>query len=127
MNFDNISLENMVVQEGVAKIKVIGVGGGGNNAVNRMISANIKSATFAAINTDKQALIMSRAPERIQIGEKLTTKECLMPTQTKCVLQENHTLSLVCQMVMVVGVLLVTIEELHFMVLTDWLPKKLNI
>lgn len=72
MNFDNISLENMVVQEGVAKIKVIGVGGGGNNAVNRMISANIKSATFAAINTDKQALIMSRAPERIQIGEKLT-------------------------------------------------------
>ena len=73
MNFNNVSsLENMVVQEGVAKIKVVGVGGGGNNAVNRMISANIKSASFAAINTDKQALIMSRATERIQIGEKLT-------------------------------------------------------
>ena len=40
MNFNNVSsLENMVVQEGVAKIKVVGVGGGGNNAVNRMISA----------------------------------------------------------------------------------------
>ena len=56
----------------VAKIKVIGVGGGGNNAVNRMIHAGITSAQFVAINTDKQALLMSRAPSRIQIGEKLT-------------------------------------------------------
>ncbi len=56
----------------VAKIKVIGVGGGGNNAVNRMMAANITSAEFVAINTDKQALIMSKAPHRIQIGEKLT-------------------------------------------------------
>ncbi|MBE5748195.1 MAG: cell division protein FtsZ, partial [Clostridiales bacterium] len=72
MDYNISSAENAVIQEGVAKIKVIGVGGGGNNAINRMIAANIKSATFAAINTDKQALIMSRAPERIQIGEKLT-------------------------------------------------------
>ncbi len=56
----------------VAKIKVIGIGGGGNNAVNRMMAANITSAEFVAINTDKQALIMSKAPHRIQIGEKLT-------------------------------------------------------
>jgi len=56
----------------ICKIKVIGVGGGGNNAVNRMIHAEITSASFVAINTDKQALLMSRAPSRIQIGEKLT-------------------------------------------------------
>ena len=56
----------------VCQIKVVGVGGGGNNAVNRMIAANIKSAQFVAINTDKQALMMSKAKEQIQIGEKLT-------------------------------------------------------
>ena len=56
----------------VCNIKVIGVGGGGNNAVNRMVSAGINSAEFVAINTDKQALMMSRAKHRIQIGEKLT-------------------------------------------------------
>ncbi len=56
----------------VCNIKVIGVGGGGNNAVNRMISANITSAEFVAVNTDKQALLMSKATHRIQIGEKLT-------------------------------------------------------
>ncbi len=56
----------------VCQIKVIGVGGGGNNAVNRMIASNIKSASFVAINTDKQALMMSKAKDQIQIGEKLT-------------------------------------------------------
>lgn len=56
----------------VAKIKVIGVGGGGNNAVNRMIAAGIKSATFVAVNTDKQALLLNNAPHKIQIGDKLT-------------------------------------------------------
>ena len=57
----------------VCQIKVFGVGGGGNNAVNRMIAANIKSAQFYAVNTDKQALQMSsKAKEVIQIGEKLT-------------------------------------------------------
>ncbi len=56
----------------ICKIKVIGIGGGGNNAVNRMIYAGITSASFVAINTDKQALLMSKAPSRLQIGEKLT-------------------------------------------------------
>lgn len=55
-----------------AVIKVVGVGGGGNNAVNRMIDVNIKSAQFIAINTDLQALNMSKAQHRIQIGDKLT-------------------------------------------------------
>lgn len=53
-------------------IKVIGVGGGGNNAVNRMISTNIHGVEFIAINTDKQALINSSATNKIAIGEKRT-------------------------------------------------------
>ncbi|MBQ1942758.1 MAG: cell division protein FtsZ [Clostridia bacterium] len=53
----------------VAKIKVIGVGGAGNNAVNRMIEAGIKSAKFIAVNTDKQSLMLSKTPNRLQIGE----------------------------------------------------------
>lgn len=56
----------------LAKIKVIGVGGGGNNAVNRMIDADVKGVSFTAVNTDKQALLNSRAEQKIQIGEKLT-------------------------------------------------------
>lgn len=56
----------------VAQIKVMGIGGGGNNAINRMISANIKSAQFIAVNTDKQALFLSKASKKVQIGEKLT-------------------------------------------------------
>ncbi|MGD9901207.1 MAG: cell division protein FtsZ [Spirochaetales bacterium] len=63
---------NNQAESQIAKIKVIGVGGGGNNAVNRMIAGNITSAQFVAINTDKQALLMSNAEERVQIGEKLT-------------------------------------------------------
>lgn len=58
--------------EQFASIKVIGVGGGGNNAVNRMINSGLKGIEFIAINTDKQALLMSQAPLKIQIGEKLT-------------------------------------------------------
>lgn len=59
-------------QPGVAKIKVIGIGGGGNNAVDRMILAGVKSAQFIAMNTDLQALMRSRAEIVMQIGEKLT-------------------------------------------------------
>src|ERR1700752_2935128 len=55
-----------------AKIKVIGVGGGGNNAVNRMIDAGVEGIEFIAANTDLQALRMSRAPMKIQLGVKLT-------------------------------------------------------
>ena len=61
---------NMVTS--VAKIKVVGVGGGGNNAVNRMIDAGVSSAEFVAINTDRQTLLVSKAETRIQIGERLT-------------------------------------------------------
>ena len=56
----------------VVKIKVIGVGGGGNNAVNRMIDAGVNGVEFIAVNTDKQALQISKADYRIQIGSKLT-------------------------------------------------------
>ena len=56
----------------IVKIKVLGIGGGGNNAVNRMIEANVASAEFVAINTDKQALLISKAEKRLQIGERLT-------------------------------------------------------
>lgn len=55
-----------------AQIKVIGVGGGGNNAVNRMIDAGLRGVEFIAINTDKQALLLSKANTKIQIGDKLT-------------------------------------------------------
>ena len=57
---------------GVAKIKVIGVGGAGNNAVNRLIESGLKSAEYIVVNTDNQALARSKAGNRIQIGVKLT-------------------------------------------------------
>ena len=56
----------------VARIIVIGVGGGGNNAVNRMIDENITGVEFIGVNTDKQALQRCKAPKLLQIGEKLT-------------------------------------------------------
>ncbi len=55
-----------------AKIKVIGVGGGGNNAVNRMIETGVEGVEFITANTDLQALQMSRAPKKLQLGVKLT-------------------------------------------------------
>ncbi len=58
--------------EPVAKIKVVGVGGAGNNAVNRMVDAGVMSAELIGINTDNQALLSCKAPSTIQIGEKLT-------------------------------------------------------
>ena len=56
----------------VVNIKVIGVGGGGNNVVNRMVRSGTKGVEFVAVNTDKQALNVSSASDKIQIGEKLT-------------------------------------------------------
>jgi cell division protein FtsZ len=58
--------------ENFAVIKVVGVGGGGSNAVNRMIQAGLKGVEFIAINTDAQALALSQATVRLQIGAKLT-------------------------------------------------------
>ncbi len=60
------------VQTNFASIKVVGCGGGGANAVNRMVDAGIKGVEFIAVNTDRQALSTSRADKKIQIGEKLT-------------------------------------------------------
>lgn len=58
--------------ENFAVIKVVGVGGGGTNAVNRMIQAGLKGVEFIAVNTDAQALALCQAPVRLQIGTKLT-------------------------------------------------------
>ncbi|MDR1158725.1 MAG: cell division protein FtsZ [Oscillospiraceae bacterium] len=58
--------------DSVVSIKVIGIGGGGNNVVNRMMSAGMRGVEFVAINTDRQALSNSNATHKLQIGEKLT-------------------------------------------------------
>lgn len=65
-------LEFDMTQEHVAQIKVIGVGGGGNNAVDRMIEEDLKGVEFITVNTDRQALSRSKATVKIQIGEKIT-------------------------------------------------------
>ncbi len=56
-----------------AKIKVIGLGGGGCNAVTRMVRAEIRGVDFVAMNTDAQAIAIAEAPIRLQLGEKLTS------------------------------------------------------
>ncbi|HEY9852664.1 MAG TPA: cell division protein FtsZ [Leptolyngbyaceae cyanobacterium] len=61
-----------IIPSRIAKIKVIGVGGGGSNAVNRMIASDLSGVEFWAINTDAQALALSSAMKRLQIGQKLT-------------------------------------------------------
>jgi cell division protein FtsZ len=58
--------------ENTARIRVVGVGGGGSNAVNRMIAERVGGVEFVAINTDNQALLLSDAPIRVRIGDKLT-------------------------------------------------------
>lgn len=58
--------------EQFAEIKVIGVGGGGNNAVNRMVDAGVRGIEFIALNTDKQSLFSSRAEIKLQLGDKIT-------------------------------------------------------
>lgn len=70
MIMDDNELNYMM--DGTATIKVIGVGGAGNNAVNRMIEAGIRNVEFIAVNTDRQTLNESKAASKIQIGEKLT-------------------------------------------------------
>jgi cell division protein FtsZ len=58
--------------ETFAKIKVVGVGGGGSNAVNRMVEAGLRGVDFVSVNTDAQALMLSKAPVRVRIGDKIT-------------------------------------------------------
>ncbi len=67
-----MSFEMAADFESVVQIKVIGVGGGGGNAVNRMIRSDVKGVEFVAVNTDKHVLIHSQATHKIQIGEKVT-------------------------------------------------------
>ena len=67
----NVQFEDDLFGSGV-NIKVIGVGGGGNNAVNRMIATNIRGVEFIAVNTDSQALRTSNASTKLIIGEKIT-------------------------------------------------------
>ncbi|MGK7920463.1 MAG: cell division protein FtsZ [Trichodesmium sp.] len=61
-----------IVPSNAARIKVIGVGGGGGNAVNRMIASEVSGIEFWTVNTDAQALTLSNAPKRLQLGQKLT-------------------------------------------------------
>ena len=58
--------------DGVARIKVVGVGGGGCNAVARMVKENIPGVEYICINTDAQALMRTEAPTRVRIGDQLT-------------------------------------------------------
>ena len=71
MLMDNNYDDNYMVDD-TATIKVIGVGGAGNNAVNRMVDSGIEGVEFVTVNTDKQALLLSKAGTKIQIGEKIT-------------------------------------------------------
>src|SRR5690606_1160679 len=72
MNRGSTMLQFEVTNQQFASIKVIGVGGGGTNAVNRMIEAGLQGVEFVAINTDGQALLRSKADVRLRIGDQLT-------------------------------------------------------
>ena len=72
MNQKTAKIQRMPEMEGNALIRVVGVGGGGSNAVNRMITENISGVDFIAINTDQQALMASQARQRVAIGERTT-------------------------------------------------------
>ena len=72
MLMESNNREEITSNHETAVIKVIGVGGAGNNAVNRMMDSGIKGVEFIAINTDRQALMLSKAQTKIQIGEKIT-------------------------------------------------------
>ncbi|MCI8761094.1 MAG: cell division protein FtsZ [Clostridia bacterium] len=72
LDYNEDNNNNITMMDGTATIKVIGVGGAGNNAVNRMIDIGIKGVDFIAVNTDRQALQTSKASTKIQIGEKIT-------------------------------------------------------
>ena len=65
-------MEPIKETESFARIKVVGVGGGGCNAVDRMIEAGLTGVEFIAVNTDAQALLRSKAPTQVRVGDKLT-------------------------------------------------------
>lgn len=70
--FEEEKMQPIPQMESFARIKVLGVGGGGSNAVNRMIEEGLSGVEFVAVNTDAQALLLSDAPTRVRIGDKLT-------------------------------------------------------
>ena len=72
MDYEDNNNNNGAMMDGAATIKVIGVGGAGNNAVDRMIRCGIKGVDFIVVNTDRQVLQASKAATKIQIGEKIT-------------------------------------------------------
>ena len=80
-------------QAGMATIKVVGVGGAGNNGVNRMVENGLKSVEFISVNTDRQQLNVSKADKKIQIGEKLTRGlgAGANPEVGKCSAEESKT------------------------------------
>src|SRR5512147_2411081 len=71
---DSTGMNNEAEQraESFARIKVIGVGGGGSNAVNRMIDEGIQGVEFITVNTDAQALLLTKSTTRVRLGDKLT-------------------------------------------------------
>ena len=69
---DSTKKQQTQASEAFARIKVIGVGGGGSNAVNRMIEEGIQGVEFIVANTDAQSLTLSKAPMRVRLGDKLT-------------------------------------------------------
>ena len=71
-NNPNLNQSNEILPSQNAKIEVIGVGGGGSNAVNRMINSDLEGVTFRVLNTDAQALLQSSAMQRVQLGQNLT-------------------------------------------------------
>ena len=72
VDYEESNNSDRMMIDGTATIKVIGVGGAGNNAVNRMVESGIRGVEFISVNTDRQALQESKAGAKIQIGEKIT-------------------------------------------------------
>jgi cell division protein FtsZ len=72
INQEETNMEPQVQSESFAQIRVVGVGGGGTNAVNRMIAEGLQGVDFIAVNTDAQALMLSKAHRRVRIGDKIT-------------------------------------------------------
>ena len=71
-NNPNFDQSREILPSQHAKIEVIGVGGGGSNAVNRMINSDLEGVSFRVLNTDAQALLQSSAESRVQLGQNLT-------------------------------------------------------
>ena len=83
-------MQQILGNDNLAVIKVVGVGGGGTNAVNRMVEAGIKGVEFIAVNTDRQALLLSDADKTIHIGEEIPVVWAQAPTPRLAVRQQRN-------------------------------------